>query len=459
MNGVTFAGGIARVGGTNATDAIVLGPSGDGTKLQVTLNGKIVSSSIPLSAIQQVHIFGHDGNDTITINNLNKTTLVLGGNGTDRLVVNGRAAANSFVLGSSQVTVNGRAIGLDGLESLVLRGKASNDALIVQETPAFAVSFGGGAGSDRVQGPNSDSTWMLSSASAGKLNDTIQFGAVERIVGGTATDTLVGPNLDNSWTVAGNAGKVNAMAFSGIENLTGGAKKDTFNLANGKGMSGWIDGGAGRNTLHYSAYTTSVEVNLGTATFSEHGKFLTADSASNILGGVRNIRDVLGGSAADILIGSESNLLMGNGGADELRARRGSNVLIGGAGEDEILGSSGRDLLIGCLGRDLLGGFSGEDILIGGTTTFETNRAVLDALSAFWSRTDLSFATRVAKLRAGVPGVPKLNASSVLQDSFTDKFFGKDFEEFDNTPDWYFAKLSAPAKDDIRDVDLTGAFN
>jgi len=66
-------------------------------------------------------------------------------------------------------------------------------------------------------------------------------------VGGTSmSDTLVGPNQASVWTVsAANAGKLNAMPFTGFENLTGGAQADAFVFAKGIGISGQVAGGGG----------------------------------------------------------------------------------------------------------------------------------------------------------------------------------------------------------------------
>jgi len=77
--------------------------------------------------------------------------------------------------------------------------------------------------------------------------------------------------------------KVNAVAFSSFENLTGGAQADAFVFAKGIGVSGHIDGGSGRNRLDYSAYlaTTPVLVDL------------SAGTATNTAG-IANIQDVTG---------------------------------------------------------------------------------------------------------------------------------------------------------------------
>ncbi len=88
----------------------------------------------------------------------------------------------------------------------------------------------------------------------------------------------------------------NTVSYPGmaVENLVGGLGNDVFLFSDGAtvaGGAGTIDGGGGNNTLNYAAYTTPVTVNLGT------GK---ATGTS----GIANIQTLVGGSAADTLVGT-----------------------------------------------------------------------------------------------------------------------------------------------------------
>ncbi len=254
-------------------------------------------------------------------------------------------------------------------------------------------------------------------------NMAIGYGSIanfEGMVGGSNIfDTLIGPNTANTWTVSTtNSGKVNAFTFSGVENLMGGSLNDNFVLGKSIGVSGHIDGGAGLNMLDYNAYTTAVTVNLATGT------------ATNIAKGVSNISVVRGGTANDTLVGDAGN-----------------DILIGGAGNDTLTAGGGRDLLFGGLGADTLNGGADQSILISGTTKFDTNLTMIDNLLAYWSRTDLDYATRVAALRAGsVTGISALNATNIVADTSSDKLNGG------AGMDWYFATLSGTAKDTVANL-------
>jgi uncharacterized repeat protein (TIGR03803 family) len=224
--------GIVRVGGTTASDTIVVARNSSGKNLQVTINGHTVA--VPgnplLTAVHQIRIFGRDGGDTVTVTNLAKTVYVEGGSGADNLIVNGHATANAFNLNGADLTVNGALYSLDTLEKLAVNGGDQNDTFTVSALPDFAAITG-----------------------ALKFN------------GGAEADTLVGQNEYNTWSITGvGAGAVTTgakkLAFSNFENLTGGSQADDFVFAAGKKISGKINGGAGANVLDYSAYTTAVTV-------------------------------------------------------------------------------------------------------------------------------------------------------------------------------------------------------
>jgi Ca2+-binding RTX toxin-like protein len=144
--------------------------------------------------------------------------------------------------------------------------------------------------------------------------------------GNGGDDTLGGPLATNAWAVtAANAGTLNGMSFGTMENLQGSIVADQFTFSVGGSISGAVRGGIlGGDTLNYSAFTTAVNVNLGTGV------------ATAIAGGVSEIENVTGGANSDVLTGSFGN-----------------NVLIGGAGNDTLEGGPGVDTMQGDLGNDV----------------------------------------------------------------------------------------------------------
>lgn len=126
----------------------------------------------------------------------------------------------------------------------------------------------------------------------------------------------------------------------------------------------------------------------------------------------------------------------GGAGDDRLTGGGGGNVLLGNAGDDRLTGGVGRDLLIGGDGRDVLKGGGGDDILIGGKTAYDASPTQLTQILTAWSAPAVSYADRVAALRTGANGVPKLDATTLIDDgSVRDDLTGGD------GLDWYIGEL------------------
>src|SRR5207253_1834797 len=79
----------------------------------------------------------------------------------------------------------------------------------------------------------------------GSKKDSFRFGlagSVASLDGGAGSDRLVGPNRANQWAITGaNRGMLDGMLFGNVENLVGGTKTDTFRFGR-LGSIGSIDG-------------------------------------------------------------------------------------------------------------------------------------------------------------------------------------------------------------------------
>jgi hypothetical protein len=220
----------------------------------------------------------------------------------------------------------------------------------------------------------------LQTAKATGVGGTIS--GILSLTGGGGNNTLVAADTANTWDITGsNTGTVigsSTVTFAGFQNLTGGAGANTFVFSDGAAVSGNLDGGNG-GSLDYSAYSSSVIVDLQAAT------------ATGVGGNIANIQNVTGGTGGSAGI---YNILVGNGG----------NKLTGGNGR--------RNLLIAGSSSSTLAGGDDEDILIGGTTAYDQNVAALQAIMDYWSNTPDDYATRVSNLLAG-NGVPLLDPTTV----------------------------------------------
>lgn len=192
--------------------------------------------------------------------------------------------------------------------------------------------------------------------------------------------------------------------FSGDDLITGGKQNDFMAGLAGKDE---IDGKQGTDTADYSEKNESVSVTLNT---SSNATVYVNDAAEDTL---RNIENLVGGSASDTLIGdSLANSLNGGAGNDLLKGQSGKDLLDGDAGMDtadfsdkyqtvnltltgsikatakvngraedtvvnveNVIGGSGNDVLkgdayintlMGGSGPDVLDGAEADDVLVGG---------------------------------------------------------------------------------------------
>ncbi|MGD8574588.1 MAG: hypothetical protein PVJ40_06520, partial [Gammaproteobacteria bacterium] len=348
---------------------------------------------------------GGSASDTFTVVSGSITGSVNGGGGSDTLI--GANASNTWNLsGSDSGSVNGIAA-FASIENLTggtaddtfsfadgasvtgsVDGSAGTDTLDYSSyTSAVSVDFAtgvatgtggisniegmiGGSGSNSLAAGDGSNVWVISGADSGTLNGT-SFSGIGSLLGGSGSDlfqvsggtlstglaggagsdTLAGANTANSWLVSGtNSGTLTGVtAFSGIENLTGGSNGDQFHFAAGASVSGTVQGGAGTDSLDYSAWSTAVTVNLGAGT-------------ATATGSISGVESVTGGSGTDTLVGAGGSNAWVVSGANSgsLNGNPFSAIenLTGGTGDDsfQIAGGTLSGLITGGGGSDSLTG-------------------------------------------------------------------------------------------------------
>ena len=237
---------------------------------------KITSVSVTLAGATPV---------TVKVNNVVEDTIsnienIIGGGGKDTLI--GDALANRLE---------------GGTNNDILMGGGGNDVM------------DGGAGIDTAD--YSDKTVgvsvTLAEASAvsvrvnGVVEDTISN--IEQVFGGSGNDTLIGDGLANRFE-----------SGAGDDFLRGGGGID------------FMDGGSGIDTADYSDKSASVSVTLAGSGLSTVTVGGVAEDT------IRNIENLIGGSASDTLNGSTA--------ANRLDGNTGSDVLMGGTGADTFVFST-----------------------------------------------------------------------------------------------------------------------
>jgi VCBS repeat-containing protein/parallel beta-helix repeat protein len=177
----------------------------------------------------------------------------------------------------------------------------------------------------------------------GEVHDA-NHGDLANVTQSTMTVTLVdgGDSMIASPTTTG------AMVVAdgnGVDTITTGSGNDTVK-GTADGVNDSFDGGAGTDTIDYSALTHDVSVNLGGG---GSGSATGSDIGTDTL---LNFENINSGGGNDSLFGSNA-----------------SNVIHGGGGTDNIVGNGGADSLYGDAGSDTINGGVGDqasDVLWGG---------------------------------------------------------------------------------------------
>jgi Ca2+-binding RTX toxin-like protein len=377
-----------------------------------------------------VTLDGGDGNDSLTggvgndvyafsgaTGNQIDTVVELAGEGTDQLNFSALSTAVTVNLTSdtSTATMAQRIVrmGLPGQSANIenVFGGSGND--FITGNAANNSLYGNGGNDTLIGGNGSDYL------DGGEGNDLLK--------GGNHDDVLVG-GVGNDYLM-GEAGRDILNGGEGFDTLVGGLGDDTyqFDTATNNQIDTVVElVGEGIDTLNFAALTTSVMVDLTSDT-------PLATMAKRIVkvgspGQSANFENVVGGSGNDQITGnSANNLLIGGAGNDTIN---------GGDGNDVLRGISGRNLLIGGTGADLLQGGTGGDLLLSGSSTFETDPAILQALLAEWASLS-SYQSRVDHLLGNTGGGANttftLNPSTVTNDA------GKDYLTGNVGQDWFLA--------------------
>ena len=277
------------MGGTityrNSDDAL----SNDGSDIAVTFEG--VETLIGGSKTDEftlghafTHVQGGSGNNSFIITAAGLTLDLLGGTGTDSVVLNidGDTADHAWLLTGDKAGSLDATITFSGVETLVGSSGSGMDTLTAEsQTNTWIVNaLAGGTVEDSSdnEGDADDADLITFSAMevlAGRsLVDVFTFselGSINSIIGGDGNDRIVGNSLAIDWTINGaNSGSVDYItSFSSIEYLDGSDDSaDTFSFFTGGSVIG-IDGGTGSgDSVSYAAVTDNIVVTIGDASIN-----------------------------------------------------------------------------------------------------------------------------------------------------------------------------------------------
>jgi len=246
--------------------------------------------------------------------------------GADILKIRGSKLADTYVFGSTGITINN-----DAFPDITVAG-----------VETFVVALGDG--NDSFSG-------------AGNAVTGAAFSDDVTVLGGAGNDTLTGGDGDD--TLSGGAGNDTLNGGAGTDALNGDEGNDTFTTGTGPDGADVLTGGAGTDIADYSMRTAAL-----TITLDDSSAGASADGAGGEGDNVKaDIEIVKGGAGNDAISAGAGNT------AVTLFGGAGNDTLAGGVGNDTLNGGDGNDTLIGGLGTDTLKGEAGDDTFNEGTVT------------------------------------------------------------------------------------------
>ncbi|WP_197993345.1 LamG-like jellyroll fold domain-containing protein, partial [Gimesia aquarii] len=336
------------VDGEGGNDTLTIIDSGDATGdtfevTSTTVDGlsSAVGPDVTFAEIDNLNVTGTGGSDLIFVNMTTQEDL-------NNVVLNGFDGDDNFFLqNSTPVGVDTRLNGDAGeddfifLFSSVLRGfiDGGGDLDLLDYSNynnAVHVALSGLGTIDGFQGRENNGS-ILGTGVAG-----LGFDNIDDLFGTFGSDILEGPDLNNYWGITGTdegfliADRPNLMSgrpttagdtiatppeqfmdFTDFENLIGGNQQDRFDLSDGAGLTGTLDGALGNDSLDYRDFTTGVTVDLFAGTATNIGGGLVAGTGGG--DDDNSIENVFGGDGNDNITGDNDNNILGDGfGSDNL---------------------------------------------------------------------------------------------------------------------------------------------
>ncbi|MGE3820255.1 MAG: beta strand repeat-containing protein, partial [Isosphaeraceae bacterium] len=302
------------------------------------LVGGAAADAFAISGNQAVSLVGGAGPDVFTFaNGARIGGLLDGGPGVDVLDWSDYASTRVATLSGLGATD-----GFAGTEASIAGGFTNVDALI-----------GGRAGDDRLTGRNADASWNLA---AGQYvsGTTLGFTGFESLVGGSAADAF-------------------QIAGTQAVTLAGSAGADVFRFEAGAVVAGSIDGGAGIDTVDWSAASTPRRVALVNSGNLDG----FSGTEISIVGGFTNVDAIRGSSGVDQLTGRDVSAVWrvaavgsySNGNAtlgfesfeDLVGGKKEDDFTIVGAVVANLSGLKGKDVFRFAAGGTLSGRIDGGD--------------------------------------------------------------------------------------------------
>jgi Ca2+-binding RTX toxin-like protein len=266
------------------------------------------------------------GDDKVNVVAVGQAATLAGGQGNDMIIIGYGVNKLDGVQGALTVQAG------DGSDLLGI----SDVAASASHTYAVTTNIVARSGAAQIW---SDASVEILALSTTDLDDEVLIGSIPQakqtnINTRSGNDRITGPDAGADWLVTDNdAGSIGGkLRFVGTENLRGGSGGDRFSFADGKGLSGMVQGAGGTDVLDYSAYTTPVIFNLKTKI------------ATNVSGGWDQVETFVGGVAADQIVGPDLPNIWAVTGANSGQANTMAIGVLGFSGVENLYGGASSDV-------------------------------------------------------------------------------------------------------------------
>ncbi|MGK7926546.1 MAG: CHAT domain-containing protein, partial [Spirulina sp.] len=313
-----FQGHISARGGANSGDGGFIEVSGKSellfagtadTRATYGLNGTLLldPTNIFITSANEATYESMTGNVIIQASDyivIDSTIALLDLTGADSVTFDADSLLFNADLKANNLTLRGNGSGfnakISGSGELRFQARDPGQAILIGDIPSTFTGDPGltintyefdniQAGFDSIVLDGGHSSGMVYFLEGERFQDPVTI---------TGTPELVGPDRQQTWTLTGErsgilSGYSQNVSFNNVAKITGGSGNDTFVFNTNVDFNGFIDGGAGHDTLDYSAYTTPATVDFslnratGTAGFASieganfpEPEFLASDIAA-----------------------------------------------------------------------------------------------------------------------------------------------------------------------------------
>ena len=354
-------GGIDTLYGEGGNDTLTGGLDGDlldgGAGTDTASYSSYTSTLVTDLFSQKIALSQSDLTSTNKYDTFNNIEIIATGSGND-----------TFLFSGTTDTLNSTIDGGGGV-NLIDYSNLTTSSIVVDLSMRDGNNFATVIVAGGVGGGN-DLITNIENITGSKVNDTLTGDTQNNILHGDGgDDKLYG--LGGNDTLYGDAGNDTLDGGMGSDIVYGGADNDVI-IGTIDGANDLYDGGAGVDTIDYSALTANLTLTAGTTVVSAGNtigvdtltaiEIFNSGSGDDVLTGGISAMTIYGNAGIDVITGGSGNDLIygdnvGNTHID------GKNTLLGGAGNDTLYAGSAGDILQGDAGNDTMYGGIGNDTL------------------------------------------------------------------------------------------------